>query len=237
MEKKLFDVENNFFENRKMQKVCLDVYEKIVENFSETYLVGGAVRDFVLGRKICEVDVSTIAQPSQVVKIFENGDYKIDLAGEKFGVVCIWSEGFPIEVASFRVDEYEGKRFPKVRYCSTPEEDSLRRDFTLNSLYLQPILGEIKDFHKGMLDIKNKIIRTVDDPDRSFRNDPLRMVRALRFSSELGFIIEEKTKKSLSKNLDLVKKINFKRIEKEISKIKTATERKKIFLQLKNLDT
>ncbi|MCR4626937.1 MAG: HD domain-containing protein, partial [Treponema sp.] len=157
----------------------------------EAYLVGGAVRDMLLGKTETDWDLTTNATPEQVMKIFK----KVIPTGIAHGTVTVLFMGKQIEVTTYRTDsEYSDGRHPdKVIFTSSLEDDLSRRDFTMNAIAASLETGEIKDPFNGISDIKNKIIRTVGNPFDRFTEDGLRPIRAIRFSSQLDFEIEKKT--------------------------------------------
>jgi tRNA nucleotidyltransferase/poly(A) polymerase len=148
------------------------------------YFVGGCVRDLLLGRVPKDFDVATSAQPGELLKLFPDAH----TVGAHFGVVLVHDEDAQVEVATFRADlEYRDGRHPEaVRFETEPREDVLRRDFTINSLLLDPVSGEILDFAHGREDLKAGVIRAIGDPVRRFGEDRLRLLRAVRFAVRSG---------------------------------------------------
>lgn len=192
------------------------VAEKLNKHGYEAYFVGGCVRDHIMGITPHDFDITTNAFPEEIKKVFS--DYRTILTGEKHGTVCVVSEGENIEVTTYRVDgEYADSRHPEnVVFTRNVEEDLARRDFTMNAICYD---GDYVDPFGGIEDIKNKIIRTVGEADKRFCEDALRIMRALRFASILGFEIEDKTKKSIHENAQLLKNISPQRIYVEFSKL------------------
>ena len=183
----------------------------------ENYLVGGSIRDLILGRTPKDWDIATNATPEEIQKIFPDSFYEND-----FGTVGVKTDTIGIvEVTPYRVEsEYADSRHPnKVSWAKTIEEDLARRDFTINSLAYSIQTGELIDPFKGETDIEKKLIRTVGNPDERFGEDALRMFRALRFASELNFAIELETQTSIGKNAELLAKISKERIKDELIKI------------------
>ena len=189
------------------------VIKKLKENNFQAYIVGGAVRDILMGEKPADFDITTSASPDDVIRLFE----RTVPTGIKHGTVTVLSEGKSIEVTTFRSElGYSDNRHPdKVSFGVSVETDVLRRDFTVNAL-LMGENGEVLDLVGGISDIENKIIRTVGEADKRFSEDALRMLRALRFSSVLGFRIEEETTESINENAGLLKNISAERILKEL---------------------
>ena len=193
-----------------MKKEVLEILIELEKNQFKAYVVGGYVRDYILNRKTNDYDIATDARPDDIIKIFNN---KKILVNKSFGNVVIDD----IEITTFRKDEYNNSRFPKVTYVDTISEDVKRRDFTINALYMNKNY-EIIDSLNAIEDLNNRIIRTVKDPNISFNEDPLRIIRAIRFARILNFEIEKETFIALQKYAYKLKEINKERIIKEINK-------------------
>jgi tRNA nucleotidyltransferase (CCA-adding enzyme) len=202
--KKLFSEEN------------VQVLNKLNNSGFEAYFVGGALRDAVLDLPINDVDITTSATPEQTMEVFSA--HKVLPVGLEHGTVVVMFGEEPIEITSFRKDgEYSDSRHPdKVEFTTSLGEDVERRDFTINSLAYNPETGLV-DLVGGVNDINNRIIRTVGDPDKRFQEDPLRIMRGLRFASKLGFEIEKETEESIFRNKGLLKHISAERIQKEFN--------------------
>lgn len=184
---------------------CVKIPEELVKiggifrkNGFKAYLVGGAVRDMILGKKGHDYDLATNATPKQVMGIFK----KVIPTGIAHGTVTIHIFGMQIETTTFRTEaDYTDGRHPdSIKFATTIEEDLSRRDFTMNAIAADLESGELTDPFDGQKDIRNKIIRTVGEPQERFAEDGLRPVRAVRFSGQLGFSIEEKTLAALSES-------------------------------------
>jgi poly(A) polymerase len=178
-----------------MKKERLRLAESIVQtlqdaNFTALF-AGGWVRDFVMGKECQDIDIATSAHPEQVMKLFPRSV----AVGAQFGVVRVLLGNHEFEIATFRSDaQYvDGRRPSRVDLHSSPEEDALRRDFTINGMFYDPIRHEIYDFVGGKEDIDARIIRTIGNPKHRFEEDRLRMIRAIRFTNVLGFSIEPDT--------------------------------------------
>ncbi len=190
----------------------------------QTYLVGGCVRDLIMGREPKDWDITTNAKPEEIQKIFPDNVYE-----NKFGTVGVKTNSKEeklkiVEITTFRLEgKYTDKRHPdEIKFAKTVEEDLARRDFTINALALKLINGiadEIIDPFNGQQDIKNKIIRTVGNPNERFNEDALRLMRAARFATELNFEIEEKTSEAIRKESGLLEAIAKERIRDELIKI------------------
>ncbi|MGH9779257.1 MAG: CCA tRNA nucleotidyltransferase, partial [Candidatus Acidiferrales bacterium] len=157
----------------------------------QAYWVGGCVRDLVMGREPGDYDVATSATPDVVARLFPGSI----LVGAQFGVVKAQLGGHEIEIATFRSDHgtLDGRHPREVRYARTPEEDVSRRDFTINGLLYDPEKSEVLDFVGGQADIRAGVIRTIGEPALRFREDYLRLLRAVRFAARFGYLIEAKT--------------------------------------------
>ncbi len=182
------------------------------------FAVGGAVRDSLMGRECSDWDVTTSALPEQTEKVFEG--LRIIETGIKHGTVTVIIGGEPIEITTFRVDgDYTDNRHPdSVAFTSDIANDLSRRDFTVNALAYNDKDGLV-DLFGGARDISEKIIRCVGNPDTRFNEDALRIMRALRFSSVLGFDIEPETANSIVKNRELLNNVSAERIASELCKL------------------
>ena len=194
------------------------IIDKMYERGYEAFIVGGCVRDSILGITPNDYDITTNAKPEEIIDIFK--DFKIIDNGIKHGTVGIIIEKEVYEITTYRIEgEYENNRRPKnVEFALDIEDDLKRRDFTINAIVYNDKLGIIDKFD-GIKDIKNKIVKTVGNPDERFNEDGLRLVRAIRFSSKLNFKIEDKTLKSIYKNVDIIKNISKERITDEFTKM------------------
>jgi tRNA nucleotidyltransferase/poly(A) polymerase len=152
----------------------------------QAYLVGGCVRDLLLGAKPKDFDVSTDARPDRIMDLFPNSGQ----VGAHFGVILVRDGFHQVEVATFRSDqEYEdGRRPTSVHFESDPKADVLRRDFTINGLMMDPETGEVLDYVGGRRDLEGRMVRAIGDPDARFEEDHLRMLRAIRFAARLNFV-------------------------------------------------
>ena len=182
----------------------------------EAYAVGGCVRDALLGRTPNDWDITTSAKPEQVKALFRR---TVD-TGIAHGTVTVLLDKDGFEVTTYRVDgEYEDGRHPKeVTFTASLEEDLKRRDFTINAMAYNPKKGLV-DLFEGQKDLKNKVIRCVGDPLERFTEDALRIMRAVRFSAQLGFELEEETKKALSVLAPNLKHVSAERIQVELVKL------------------
>lgn len=184
----------------------------------EAFCVGGAVRDSIMGIAPGDWDITTSALPEETRKVF--ADFKTVDTGLKHGTLTVIIDHKPYEVTTYRIDgEYNDNRHPEtVSFTRNLKDDLARRDFTVNAIAYNPRCG-IVDHYGGQDDIYNSIIKTVGDPDRRFNEDGLRIMRALRFSSVLGFPIEKETADSVHRNKELLKNISAERINIELTKL------------------
>lgn len=208
---------------------------KIFEsNGYKVYLVGGAVRDMLMGKQVHDYDLATNATPEQVMKMFK----KVIPTGIAHGTVTVLIFGMQLETTTFRTEaDYSDGRHPdKVEYAATIEEDLSRRDFTMNAIAANLRNGKIVDPFNGKKDIKKKIIRTVGNPLERFGEDGLRPIRAIRFSGQLEFSIEEKTLAAISNPevQEKTKSISIERFRDEFCKIMKSSKPSVSLLLLEN---
>lgn len=192
--------------------------EKLGSNGFEAFVVGGSVRDLIMGKEPADYDITTNALPEQTAEVFK--EYKVIKTGIKHGTVTVVIGGENIEITTYRIDcDYLDNRRPEnVVFTSSVEDDLSRRDFTMNAIAYCPEKGII-DPLGGKKDIENMVIRCVGNPDRRFNEDGLRILRALRFSSQTGFEIEKNTSAAIFRNKQLIKNISVERIFVEFKKL------------------
>ncbi|MGI6297300.1 MAG: CCA tRNA nucleotidyltransferase [Minisyncoccales bacterium] len=199
------------------------------------FVVGGAVRDHLLGKTPQDWDIATNAKPEEIIKVFDALNMKT-LYENEFGTVTIFIQGKALEITTFRVEgNYTDKRHPElIKWTDKIEEDLKRRDFTVNAMAMSDDY-KVLDLFDGKRDLKAKIIKTVNSPDQRFEEDALRMIRAIRFACELGaeWKIDKETFKSIQKNKSLLKEVSNERIRDEFIKIIMSKEAKKGILLLK----
>ena len=198
----------------------LSAMEILKKRGFEAYVVGGCVRDFLMGKKPHDFDMTTNALPEEIIEAFDG--YTLITAGVKHGTVAVMINKEKIEITTYRIDgEYNDNRHPdSVTFSSFLRDDTLRRDFTMNALAYSDSEG-IVDFNGGISDISDKIIRAVGEPQKRFEEDALRIMRAIRFSCTLGFEIEEKTARKAYECSKLLKNISAERICEEMDKLLT----------------
>jgi tRNA nucleotidyltransferase (CCA-adding enzyme) len=182
------------------------------KNGFRLYVVGGTVRDFLLGKEITDLDFVTDATPEDEMKFIPEGDFTF----KKFGAVRYPFKGKHIDITTLRQEgEYNDSRHPSnVIFVKDPKLDYVRRDFTVNAMYLDEDYNVI-DFSTGQEDLKEKLIRFIGDPYKRIEEDPLRIARAERFAKTLGFEIEEKTQQAIKDKRDLLGKLNPEKLKEE----------------------
>ena len=192
------------------------ILNRLREGGFSAYVAGGAVRDILMGKAPSDYDIATNALPQEVKRLFPR---TID-TGLKHGTVTIVENQTGYEVTTFRHDGvYRDGRHPEsVEFVSSPKADAARRDFTINAMMYNPATG-LLDYFGGQKDIKDRVICCVGDPESRFKEDALRMLRAVRFSAALSFKIEETTWRAIKKCSPLIKKVSAERIRDEINKI------------------
>jgi len=185
----------------------------------QAYLVGGCVRDLLLGRDPSDYDISTDARPERVQELFPRSLS----VGAKFGVILVVEAGAEVEVATFRSDMgYSDGRHPDhVAYTDSAQEDVPRRDFTINGLLMDPATGEVFDFVEGRADLRAGIVRAIGDPRSRFSEDKLRMMRAVRFAARFDFQIESQTLAAAQGLAAQVSQVSPERIREELTKLLT----------------
>ncbi len=238
----------NLIQENKIPEFVKSVSQTLEDANFETYLVGGCVRDMLMGDEPKDFDLATLAIPDEIINLFPKTVYE-----NNFGTVFVINEiplpGLPlnkgevptggggtastletrnlkletnqVEVTPFRKEgKYTDKRHPdNVTFANNINDDLSRRDFTVNAMAYRIKTGDLVDLYNGQIDLQNKIIRTVGNADERFNEDPLRLMRAVRFSAQLGFAIETGTMNSIIKNAELIKHISSERIRDEFVKI------------------
>lgn len=200
----------------KRYQLAKAVVEKLQAAGFEAFLVGGCVRDMLLGREPEDYDVATSAQPAQVEALFEHTVQ----VGRQFGVVIVLVGGSEFQVATFRTesDYTNGRRPAKVAFANAVA-DAMRRDFTINGLFFDPVHGELHDWVGGRADLEARVVRTIGDPGDRFAEDHLRMLRAVRFAVELEFGIEQRTFEAIKTLAPQIHRISAERVRDELIKI------------------
>jgi putative nucleotidyltransferase with HDIG domain len=199
--------------------LSIRVIRRLRDHGYQALLVGGCVRDLLLQREPKDYDVATNARPEHIVAIFP----RAGLVGAQFGVVLVREDDAVIEVATFRrdLDYLDGRRPEGVHFESGPREDALRRDFTINGLFLDPVTGEQFDYVGGIDDLRDGIIRAIGDPLVRFQEDHLRLIRAVRFAAGLRFTIEPSTLAAIRTFAPMIRRVAPERVRDELVRILT----------------
>jgi poly(A) polymerase len=201
------------------RELANSICDTLQRNGHQALLVGGCVRDLLVGREPADYDVTTDATPERVMDLFPESI----AVGAQFGVVLVPRDGMKVEVATFRSDVgYSDGRHPdRVVYSKTAQEDVQRRDFTINGLLMRHDTGEVLDFVEGQADLRAGVIRAIGEPDLRFAEDKLRMMRAVRFAARFGFDIEHKTFTAIRRHAGAVTDVSAERIREELTKLLT----------------
>ena len=211
--------------NKKISKFAISIVEKLNKNNFEAYLVGGCVRDLLCGLNPKDFDIATNATPSEIKKIFKASR----IIGKRFKLVHIFDRSELIEVATFRSGEKtnndsnlikdESGKIIRDNIWGTLEQDTFRRDFTINALYYCPTSKKIEDNNNGLQHINKGLIVSIGDPEKRFAEDPVRCLRAIRFSNKLSFKIDNQIKEAIYKKGHLLANISNARLFDEFCKI------------------
>jgi poly(A) polymerase len=182
----------------------------------EAYWVGGCVRDVLLGREPQDYDVATSAKPEEIESLFP----RTVPVGKQFGVVLVIEEGAQFQVATFRAEsDYEDGRHPSHVSFANAQADALRRDFTVNGLFYDPIQDSTYDWTEGQADLQAQILRTIGSPEERFAEDHLRLLRAVRFAAQLGFELEAETFAAVRRNAARISRVSAERVRDELIKL------------------
>jgi len=215
---------------KKIESHIVYIIQKLQKNGYETYLVGGAIRDLLLGKTPKDYDISTAATPEEVRNVF--GRRKVRIIGKRFKLIHYYHGHEIIEISTFRQAPKQQKEDapPRDNDYGTAEEDAWRRDFTVNAMFYDPTKDIIIDYTgKGKEDVKNSIVRVIGDPNERFEEDPVRLLRALKLVGQFNFTIEAETEKSLRSSLSLITHSSHSRLSLELEKIIRHTYSDKIF--------
>lgn len=202
----------------------LDSYKKLVKIFKDhgfnLFLVGGTVRDFLLKINLTDLDLVTNAKPSDMHKFLDNADFSF----EKYGSVKLNFENFKFDITTLRKEySYDDSRHPsKIEFVNNLEEDVVRRDFTCNGLYMDENLN-VFDYVGGQKDIENHVLKMIGNPDARIKEDPLRIIRAIRFSLTYNLNIENELFNAIKNNISELNRLNPLKIKEDINKIKNVS--------------
>jgi len=223
-----------------MEIKIINEVKKIITELQKSdftiFIVGGSVRDILMDKKPNDWDLTTDATPDEIVKVFEKTEFKIIDISKKHGTIILIINNESYEITTFRIDgDYINNRKPKeVKFTKKIDEDLARRDFTMNALAYSIETGLI-DFYNGLKDIENKVIKCVGNPNIRFEEDALRMLRAVRFSAQLDFDIDDNTYNSIKNNINLINNLSIERIREEFNKILISDYPEKGIRSLKEL--
>lgn len=199
-----------------LESEALEIVDALQTAGFDAWWVGGCVRDRLLGMELTDIDIATNARPEQILNVFEN----VRLVGAAFGVCLVRLGDRFYEVATYRKDgRYIDHRHPESVDYGTLEEDALRRDFTVNAMYLNPRTGELRDPADGSKDLDERIIRTVGEPERRFDEDALRLLRAIRFAARLEFQIAPQTWQGILRHARRIRSISPERTRDELTRM------------------
>jgi poly(A) polymerase len=197
-------------------EIAIGIVKKLRAAKHTAYFAGGAPRDILINRQLSDIDIATSAKPQEIEKIFS----KTIPIGRKFGVVIAVENGHNFEITTFRTEHgYSDHRRPDKVKWSSAKEDALRRDFTCNGLFYDPVKKEIIDYVNGQKDIEARILRFIGNPEMRIDEDNLRILRAVRFKNKLEFEYDPATSESLIKNAAKIKNVSGERIREELNKI------------------
>ncbi len=218
----IFPAGSHGVSNEYVDREVLDIMARLRSRGFEAYLVGGSIRDILLGKRVKDFDIVTDAHPRQIKRLFK----RCFLIGKRFRLAHVYvSKDRFIEVATFRalVERGElqdtGKKYAENNVFGTIEEDALRRDFTINALYYNSADSSIEDYTGGMEDMKKRLLRSIGDPVKRFREDPVRIIRAGRFCAQLQFSLPRKERRAAEKCAILITEANTSRLLEELYKI------------------
>lgn len=215
-----------------MKATSIEIIEILRNSGHQAYLAGGCVRDMLLNIEPKDFDIVTSAKPDEIEKLLE---HTIPV-GKEFGVILAIKNGHKFEIATFRSDSgYSDGRRPDAVEFKTAKEDALRRDFTINSLFYDPIKEEVIDYVDGQKDLRDKLIRFIGEPEQRIKEDHLRILRAVRFKNAYDFQYHPATYQALKKHAALIKNISSERIRDELNKIILSTKPGQAFEELYEL--
>lgn len=210
------------------------VLKALEDHGFEAFIVGGCVRDAIMGIAPKDYDVTTSALPEEIKEVFK--DFHVIETGIKHGTVTVMVDNEPIEITTYRIDEnYVDNRHPEnVRFTRSLKEDMARRDFTMNAIAYNPACGLV-DYYGGLEDIRRGVIRAVGEADKRFEEDALRIMRALRFSSVTGFAIEEATAEAALRHKDFLNNISAERIQVELVKLLCGKDARRVMMEFTDI--
>ena len=199
-----------------LREIALGVVRRLQAAGHVAFWVGGCVRDQLLGKEPCDYDIATSARPPEVEALFAH----TVPVGRQFGVVVVIEGGHNLQVATFRAesDYLDGRRPSHVTFADA-QADAVRRDFTVNGLFFDPVTSELHDWVEGRRDLEARVIRAIGDPRERFAEDHLRMLRAVRFAAQLGFTIDPATLAAVRENVATIRTVSAERVRDELLKL------------------
>ncbi len=202
-----------------MDHAAVEIVKRLRQAGYLAYWVGGCVRDLVMGHTPTDYDIATSATPDALIQLFPRSL----TVGAQFGVVIVPQGDHFYEVATFRSEGTysDGRRPDRVTYTTDPRQDVERRDFTINGLLYDPLEGTVLDYVDGQSDIQSRLIRTIGSPERRFREDKLRLVRAVRFSARFDFRLENFTREAIHQLAETINQVSRERVRDELIKLLT----------------
>lgn len=215
--------ERHGIDRRNVSRHAIKVCEVLRQHGYEAYIVGGAVRDLIVGIEPKDFDVATNATPEEIRPLFR----RARIIGRRFQLVHVVFGQEIIETSTFRAPATEDQetdahgRILRDNVFGSQEEDAARRDFTLNALYYDPLTEEVIDYHSGVADLKKRTVRMIGDPNKRYREDPVRMLRAVRFAAKLNGTIDPATREPISMMADLIENVPASRLFDEMLKLLT----------------
>ena len=225
---KIYTEKEHHISSGDIDKDALWAIRKIQQSGGEAYIVGGAIRDLILGRKPKDFDIATSLSPRQVQRLFWNAR----IIGRRFRIVHLFFGGKIIEVTTFRSDE-ENFEDGRNNVFGTIEQDARRRDFSINSLYYNPANGQLLDFCDALPDFRKRVIRSLIPLSYSFSEDPVRMIRALKYQVTTGFQLKHDVKKAIKKNAEKIQNCSTSRLTEEVAKILSSGSSYDILMNLR----
>ncbi len=215
-----------------MKNTATKIVEKLQKADFESYFAGGCVRDMILKKDHIDIDIATSARPEEIENLFK----KTFPIGKSFGVILIKENDHHFEIATFRSDSgsSDGRR-PDAVFFTDAQEDALRRDFTINGIFWDPIKKEFHDFVHGRSDLRRGILRFIGEPEKRIKEDFLRILRAIRFKNRFDLEYEKETQQALKKHASLTTQVSAERIQDELTKILRHPSSREAFKDLRDL--
>ncbi len=211
---KVYTPKEHPIRNYMIDKDALNAIRRLQQSGAEAYIVGGSIRDLLLNKDPKDFDIATSASPRQVQRLFWNSR----IIGRRFRIVHLFFGEKILEVTTFRSDE-ENFEEGKSNVYGTIEQDASRRDFSINALYYDPKTGNILDFNDGYQDMKRGVIRSLIPLKYAFTEDPVRMIRALKYQASTGFVMKHSVKRAIRRNSQKIAECSVSRLTEEVTKI------------------